>query len=373
MKSSETFWRRFFLPLCFLLFVFSVPLQAQVNNPETLKGSDAETIHKRLIELQSKGFSGSILVEKEGEIILKSGYGFANRDKRIPFKASTISTIGSITKPLTATAILKLEEEGKLRLTDPLSKYIPNLDTKLQSITLDQLLTHRSGLGSILTQNDFKNISREDFINRLNKLNLKFEPGSKVAYSNIGFSVLAMVIEQVSGSSYEQFLQTHFFKPLSMKNTGYTAHDWLEDSVATGYRGSKEWGSVYQKVKNMEGNFWNLIGNGGMHMNLNDMYKWYRAMKDKSIISEEIKSKLLSPHVKCGPKSVTCYQGYAWVVLHLNEGKDLVAVTHSGGNNIFYADFWWYPEEDIFLAMLTNNSKFPAEDISRDLISILRK
>lgn len=373
IKSREAFWHKLLLPLCFLLFLFMNPIQAQINQPETLKGSDAEAIHKLLKDLQSKGFSGSILVEKKGEIILKSGYGFANREKQIAFKPGTISTIGSITKPLTATAILKLAEEGKLEISAPISKYIPNLDTKLQSITLDQLLTHRSGLGSILTQNDFKNISTEDFINRLNKLNLKFAPGSKVSYSNIGFSVLALIIEQVSGTSYEQYLQTHFFEPLGMKNTGYTAHSWPEDSVAIGYKGSKEWGSVHQKISTMRGNFWNLMGNGGIHMNINDMYKWYRAMKDNSVISQEIKAKLLYPHVKCGPKSVTCYQGYAWMVLHAKQGKELVAVTHAGGNDILYADFWWYPEEDIFLAMLTNNSKFPAEDISRDLIRILRK
>lgn len=361
------------LLLLFFSLIFPGYIQGQINSPEVLHGPEAKTIHELLVNLQGKGFSGSVLVEKGGQIILKSGYGFANREKGVSFRPSTISTIGSITKPLTATAILKLEEEGKLSLTDSISQYIPDLAARLQSITLDQLLTHRSGLGGILTQNDFKIISREDFINRFNKQKLKFTPGTEVSYSNIGFSVLALIIERVSGMSYEQYMQSHFFEALDMNNTGYVAHDWPEDSIAVGYRGAKEWGSVYQKIKPMEGDFWNLTGNGGIHMNVNDMYKWYQAMKDSSVISEGIKSKLLYPYVKCGPKSVTCYQGYAWLVLHSNKGKDLVAVSHSGGNDIFNADFWWYPKEDIFLVMFTNNSKFPAEDISRDLLTILRK
>ncbi len=357
------------LSLCLLL---SPHLSGQTSDLRVLKGEKARKVNHLLEQKQAKGFSGSIIVEEKGEVTLKVAHGYANRSRKIPYSTTTISTIGSITKPFTATAILNLEEQGKLDLNDPISKFISDLNTKLQSITIHQLLTHQSGLGSILVGNDFRVISREDFILRLKEQRLRFKPGEKVSYSNIGYTVLAYIIEEISGSSYEEYIQSNFLKPLGMHNTGYEFHSWNSESLAVGYRGNSEWGTVYEKIKTTNGNYWNLIGNGGLHTNLDDMYKWYLAMKNHDLISESMLSKLTKPHVKCSPKSITCFQSYAWLALYRNDGKDLVAVSHSGGNDILHADFFWYPEEEIFVFLMTNNSKFPASEVLDEVRAILR-
>lgn len=362
------------------VFLLAATFYAQPTSVTIIEGPKSKEVHAYLEDLASKGFSGSILVEKGGEVILKSGYGYANREKQIPFTPDTVSTIGSITKPLTATAILKLESENKLLLDDPISKYMSGLENELQSITIEQLLTHTSGLKSILVNDDFKVISKTDFIKRLNKKGLKFEPGARVSYSNIGYSVLAYIIESVSGKTYEEYVKQSLFDPLQMTSSGYKNRSWKPEEIAVGYKGSKAMGTVAGRLSKMNGNYWNLIGNGGIHMDINDMYRFYRSMKstknekpDSDVIDKETLTRLFRPYRKCGPKSVTCFQGYAWVVLYTSGGKDLVAVTHSGGNGILYADFWWYPKEDIFIGMLTNNSKYPAEDVLKKVRTMLRK
>ena len=356
----------------FVLLLTSCLAFSQVNQVEIQLGEQAKSVHNLLQELASKGFSGSIVIEKNGKVILQGGYGYANREKQIPFTSHTISTIGSITKPLTATAIVKLQAEGKLEFEDPISKYINGLKPHLQNITIDQLLTHRSGLGGIMVNNDFATISKEDFLQRLNKLSLKFTPGEKVKYSNIGFSVLAYIIEEISQLDYELFMQETFFIPLQMKSTGYRYYSWPVDSVAQGYRSGKKWGSVYQKIGEMNGEYWNLIGNGGIHMSILDMHKWYLAMKEGNIITDPMMSKMLTPYEKCGPKSITCFQGYAWVVLARDKGQDLVAINHNGGNGVLFGDFWWYVKEEIFIGMLSNNNKYSAIDVLEKVRPLVR-
>ncbi len=123
----------------------------------------------------------------------------------------------------------------------------------------------------------------------------------------------------------------------------------------------------------MKGSYWNLIGNGGIHMSIQDMYKWYRAMKEHKLITEHMSSKLLTPYEKCGPMSVTCFQGYAWVVLARDQSKDLVAINHNGGNGILFGDFWWYTKEDIFIGMLSNHHKHSAIEVLKKIRPLVRK
>lgn len=345
------------------LLLLLIPSVCQVKSVSVRKGELAERVDLHLTQLTNQGFSGALIIEKNGEVILKGGYGYSNRERLIPFSENTISSLGSVTKPLTATAILKLQEAGKLELNDKIIDFIPDLKQEIGNLTIHQLMLHTSGLGSIMVNNDFKEISREQFVQKLNDQKLKFPPGSERRYSNIGYSVLAYIIEVASGQNYEEYLQKELLEPLGMKHSGYVKYDWSQDSVATGYKGKKEWGSVHGRIKNMEGDFWNLIGNGGIHSNINDIYSWYRGMQQNGPISMSIQNRMVTTYRKCAPNSVTCFQGYGWLVLKRLEDQQPRIITHSGGNDIIYADVWWFIQENIFIAMLTNNSKFPAEDV----------
>ena len=353
------------LPLLCVLFSSA---QAQISTLSTLDGSWAEGLHQYFHRQATEGFSGAVWLSQEGKTLLKGGYGYANREKQIPFTEHSISTIGSITKPLTATAICHLYEQGKLDVEDKISQYIPGLPPDMGAITIHQLLLHTSGLGNIMVNNDFKVISKTEFVERLKKEKLRFEPGERSEYSNIGFSVLGYIIEEISGKSYEAFMQETFFQPLGMEHTGYTAHEWHADSIAVGYRNKKPFGTVYHRIREMDGNYWNLIGNGGIHMSLSDLHRWYVAMKESNaVISDSVRSLLTHPHIKCNENSIRCRQGYAWVVLTEPSGAPTQAITHNGGNGVMFADFWWFMEEDIFLGIMSNNSRFSAEEVIRPI------
>lgn len=367
LSFPKPFLMRLLSPL-FLVLLLSCEAEAQVSTMSVIEGTWAEGLHQYFSAQAQEGFSGSVWISKGGKTILKGGYGYANREKQLPFTEHTISTIGSITKPLTATAIALLQEQGRLHVDNRMDQYIPDLPPKLAAITLHQLLLHTSGLGNIMVNNDFKIISKEDFVERLKKETLRFESGSQSEYSNIGFSVLGYVIEEVTGKSYEDFMQETFFQPMGMNHTGYTAHEWHDDSVAIGYRNKRAFGTVHHRLKEMDGHYWNLIGNGGIHMNLDDMYTWYQAMsKSHPILTDSVKALLLRPHIKCNENSIRCHQGYAWVVVTDPEGKQPESITHNGGNGVLFAEYWWFLEEDIFIGMQSNNSRFAAENVLRPI------
>lgn len=152
------------------------------------------------------GFSGTVLVADHGRVILKKGYGLADRKRGIRNRADTIYDMGSITKAMTATAIMLLEQEHQLSVDDPLTKYFDDVPADKQSITLAQLLTHTAGIVD-LTGGDYDQVSREQLIHDALHSPLVSKPGAEWHYSNAGYSLLAAVIEKVSGRPYETFMR----------------------------------------------------------------------------------------------------------------------------------------------------------------------
>ena len=155
---------------------------------------------------EANGFSGAILVIKEGELIINKGYGLANKKSNTLNNPNTIFDIGSNTKQFTSSAILKLVEQNKLSVTDSLNKYFSELPIDKQSITIHQLLTHSAGFSESIGR-DFSDISQKDFFDKLFASKLLSEPGEKYSYSNTGYSILGRIIELASGQSYEAFLK----------------------------------------------------------------------------------------------------------------------------------------------------------------------
>jgi CubicO group peptidase (beta-lactamase class C family) len=166
------------------------------------------------------GFSGVVLLARGGEIVLKKGYGYADRGRRVPFTPQTLYNIESVTKQFTASAILKLEEQGRPGTGDPISKYFDGVPESKARITLHQLLTHTAGLQAMNGDDDEK-IGRETAVRRILDSKLVSAPGEKWSYSNTGYTLLTVVIEKVSGKPYEAFLGEHLLDPAGMADTGY--------------------------------------------------------------------------------------------------------------------------------------------------------
>ena len=330
------------------------------NSQEKFNSKDTFTkIDTYLSKGTANGFSGVILVIKEGELIINKGYGLANKVNETLNNPNTIFDIGSNTKQFTSTAILKLVELGKLKLTDTLSKFFKNLPIEKQSITIHQLLTHTAGFLDSLGR-DFTEISQKDFFEKLFASNLLSEPGEKYSYSNTGYSILGRIIELTSGKSYEAFLNEYLFTPAGMLQTGYLLPKWDRKQMSHGYnRNIIETESTITRYQEAGDVNWHLKGNGGINSTQSDMLLWYKALKTNLILTPESFKKLTTPYPNTAPSESTSSYGYGWGIK--NSKANTKRISHNGSNGAFSHSLIWYPEEDIFIVYATNANSSKVE------------
>lgn len=328
--------------LCLFTFAGFQVLRAQ---------NKVQLIDQYLKKTTQEVFSGVALVAQNGKIIFKKGYGLANREKAIMFSSTSVFSIGSITKQFTGAAILKLEMEGKLKTSDLLSKYLTDLPQAMQKITLHHLLTHSAGLpGGIGSDEEL--LGKKAYLKRLYSTTLPDSFGS-FAYSNTGYSLLAMVIEKVSGMSYEMFLHNKLFKPAGMTQTGYVLPKWQEKDIVIGYQGKTRWGATHRKSQYHKGVTYHLRGNGGIMSTVLDMHKWYQAIKNHTVLSKKATKKYMAKHIQEGNDG-NIYYGYGWVT-EKRPGREIT--WHTGGNDFFNNYIGFYIKEDLMIMVAGNNGE----------------
>ncbi|WP_165779057.1 serine hydrolase domain-containing protein [Rhodohalobacter barkolensis] len=329
-----------------------------------INSQPALNIDRYLTAMEVLGFSGAIVVSDSDEVVLSKGYGYANREKRQPYTPQTVQSSGSITKQFTGAAILLLESRGVLSVNDTISKYFDQFSEEMQNITIHQLLTHSSGMPGGIGA-DEEAIGEPAYLDRLVAESLQSNPGSEYAYSNTGYSLLAMIIEQVTGQSYEKFLREELLLPAGMKYTGYILPDWDLDELAIGYRNGEHWGIVYERGWIDDGPNWHLRGNGGIHTTVRDMAKWFKTVQGLGVLGEDVVERWTTGYVTENG-GVSNY-GYGWSVYdHDRWGK---VITHSGSNRIFEADFVWLPEKDLFFYIHGNSSMVSAANQSGNILA----
>jgi len=302
------------------------------------------------------GFSGAVLVAAGDQLLLRKGYGWADYQRRIPITPETVFDIGSITKVFTAVAVMQLEEQGKLSTSDSITKYFSNVPPDKTPITLHHLLTHTSGL----EHDDFYSLAtpeirevlkdREKFIERILSFPLAFEPGSKRAYSNSGFSFLAAIVEKLSGQSYEQYLRENILQPAGMSNTGYVMRRWKNSLVARGYNdGPTDFG--YPWTGQWAGKIipWDLLGNGGLLSTVDDMHRFVVTLRDGKLLDEKTKAKMLTVYF------AERDQAYGWFISKTE--KDSRTFIYHGGDAVpegWNAELRWFPNDNLITVVLTN-------------------
>ena len=324
-------------------------------------------INNYLKQLENDHFSGSVLVAHKGEVIASDGYGYANRETNIKNKPATVFDIGSITKQFTAAGILKLEELGKLSVNDKITKFFKNVPKDREHITVHHLLTHSAGLPGAIGH-DYHMISKDEFIKKALESELLFKEGTQYEYSNVGYTLLAMIIEDVSGETYENFLYHHLWNPAQMEQTGYLRPKFNQKNVAVGYKDSGKWGQPNEKWN--DGISWHLKGNGGVLSTVEDMYKWQEALTTNTVLSNTSKTKMFTKHIEEGQGAQSHY-GYGWAIFPTPRATELIA--HNGGNGIFFADFWRYPKEDITIIMMSNHANRGYGMLNSNLAGIVLK
>ncbi len=349
------------LAACFLpVFLAAGALGAQaapaipVPSTAVVDGPLGQKLDLFLSRLEGFGFAGSVLVAKDGKVVLQKGYGLADREHGTPYTAATVFDIGSITKQFTAAAILRLEMAGKLKVTDLISKYFDGVPADKAGMTLHHLLTHSSGLPDDFGD-DYDEMPREALVKAALASKLLWAPGTRYRYSNAGYSLLAAVVEKVSGKTYEEFLRGQLFLPAGMEKTGYRLPAWSPGEVAHGYGSEGDWGTPLDKAWAPDGPWWNLRGNGGILSTVGDLYKWHRALEGEAILSKEEKEKAFHPWVPESEEASSFY-GYGWAIAKTKRGTRLIS--HNGGNGIFGADFRRYVDEGLVVLGSSNQAAF---------------
>jgi CubicO group peptidase (beta-lactamase class C family) len=298
--------------------------------PERSREPVADFLARTLPE----GPGGTVVAARGDRIVHCEGFGVADREARIAATCDTVYDVMSITKQFTAAAILKLEMMGELRVTDPISTYVGPVPADKRGITLHHLLTHTAGLVEALGD-DYEVLSRDAMLAEALASKLLSAPGAEFHYSNVGYSVLAAIVEKVSGVGYEQFLTTNLFAPAGMSSTGYVLPRWERDQVAVEYdaRGDSR-GRPYEQPWAADGPYWNLRGNGGLLSTARDMFRWHRALTGDAILSASARTKLFAPSVRV-PDSDESY-AYGWGIIAA-DGERIA--WHDGGNGWSLANY----------------------------------
>lgn len=308
--------------------------------------ADTRTYLQRLERL---GFAGVVLVGKAGTPLFAEGFGLADRERGLRWTPATVSCTGSITKQFTGAAILRLEEDKKLNVTDPITLYFKDVPADKAQITLHQLLTHSSGLGDPEDIGDYDPVPLAEYIRKVLAQPLLFAPGAGYTYANANFSLLGAIIEKLSGLSYEAFVRERLFLPSGMYETGYLLPQWGDGRMAQGYQAGTRWGTVLGHPMAVDGPHWALRANGGIHSTAFDMLRWAQALLEGRILSPESMKKYWAPHVSEGGDT---FYGYGWSIARTPDGTKIV--THNGGNGIFFADMAIVPDAGLVVFLMTN-------------------
>ncbi|MCC9071245.1 beta-lactamase family protein [Flavobacterium sp. F-65] len=292
-------------------------------------------------QVDINNFSGTVIVTKNGSVLLKKAYGLADYEWNIKNTVDTKFQLASVTKQFTATAILQLVEQGKLSLDDKLSKFFPDYP-KADIVTIHMLLSHSSGLALGFKELALTTISTDSAYNEIKKIPYEFAPGTKSEYSNVGYYLLGKIIEKASGEKYAVYLKKNIFEKVGMKNTGVSNNDSIIPKKAKVYHITEN-GYVHNPYINWQFN----LGHDGVYSTVEDLALWDQALYGTTILSSEMKKKMFTSYNNQS-------YGYGFMVNPFyNHGHQLIA--HDGGFFGTMTSFNRFTDDKIFVAVLSNN------------------
>jgi CubicO group peptidase (beta-lactamase class C family) len=296
---------------------------------------------------------GQVLVARNGAILFEKSYGAAKLDPRTSFTGDTRFRIGSITKQFTAAAILKLAEQGKLRVDDPVSRFIPDWP-RGDEVKLRHLLTHSSGIHNFTAKPGFQahvrqSISLTDLVASFKHDPYDFNPGDKYNYSNSNYVLLGLIIEKVSGESYETYLRKTFFEPLEMKNTGVYPTGGNLPNEALGY--SYENGKVQRAV---DWDMSNVGPAGELYSTAHDLFRWNEALFSQKVITADSMGAAFSVGTlkdddPTHPEDIG--YGFGWTMDRLNGARE---ISHGGELDGFGSYLLRLPDYQLTVIVLLN-------------------
>jgi len=321
--------------LVVLLAASALPGDSGANDREL-----ANQLDRHLQGATTRGFSGSVLVARGGRILLNRGYGWADSKHSRRPAPDTRYWVASISKQFTAAAILKLEEEGKLSTSDPMAKFLPGVPPDKQAITLHQLLTHTSGLAQNYAADGITDL--EGAVTAVCAAPLAGPPGEEFRYANDNYNLLAIIVQLVSGQSFEDYLRQRLFRPAGLKQSGF----WGMVSA----RDAKKFASVQREPSGPTAQpNWGFRGAVGAYSTAEDLFRWQQALFAGGVLSAASRDKLLRGYVQRGETEVA----YGWYRSRTAHGRLALWTrgTEDFGHN---AVIKVYPELDLVVVVASN-------------------
>lgn len=289
------------------------------------------------------------IVTRNGELLYRGAIGMADIELGVKAKPEHVFRIGSITKQFTAVAILQLEEQGRLSVTDPITKYIPDYPTQGHTITIEHLLTHTSGIKSYTGMSEFAHLAGKDLtpmeiVAVFKDHPMEFEPGEKFYYNNYGYILLGVIIEEVSGKSFADYIQQNIFEPIGMSHSYYGDHTSLSSTSASGYQ--------QKNGKYADADYLNMTlpyAAGALLSNVDDLSKWNQALHTNKILIQKSLKKAMTAYT-LNDGSTSSY-GYGW---KLDEIYNQPVEEHDGVIQGFLSAAMYLPKEKVFVAVFSN-------------------
>jgi CubicO group peptidase (beta-lactamase class C family) len=298
---------------------------------------------------KADGPGATVIVVKDGKTILRKAYGLADVEHKQPLASDTVMRLGSLTKQFTSTAILMLVEEGKIKLDDDITVYLPDYPSQGKKVTIEHLLTHTSGIVSYTSKPGFaagmqKDVSVQQMVDSFKNDPLEFAPGSRYRYNNSGYFLLGAIIEKVSGQTYDKFVEQRIFVPLGMTRTAYEGHERAKAPRALGYARTPD---GYRPAPPLS--MTQPYAAGSLVSTVDDLARWDAAVSSGKLLKAASWQRAFTPYT-LSTGSSTGY-GYGWEAGKLR-GAQLIA--HGGNINGFNAYALRLPADKVYVAVLSN-------------------
>lgn len=292
----------------------------------------------------------SLLVLRDGEALVRRGYGRSDLERGIEAGPGTNYRLASVSKQFTAAAILLLAQDGKLAIDDPVRKWLPSLPREAGAVTLRHLLTHTSGLQDyedLMAEPSDGQIQDAGVLALLEKHHrLYFPPDSAYRYSNSGYALLALVVERASGLAYPEFLRTRIFQPLGMHHT--LAHVAGGPDVPHRAWGYSEVAGGWQRTDQSSTSA--VLGDGGIYASIDDLARWDAALYDDRLLSDASRALAFAPHVEVPGAASSTHYGFGWRIT----GD---TVWHSGETVGFRNVIVRWPRQRLTVILLSNRNR----------------
>lgn len=306
----------------------------------------------------------SLAVVHEGKLIKTKGYGFLNRELSVKARPSSLFPIASMSKPLTATGLMLLVEAGKVDLDAPISTYIAKTPEHWADITVRHLLTHTAGLSESVYSGKLSRLAQADkFVRQAAKAPLDFQPGESWMYSNTGYYLAAIIIENVSGQPFETFMKARVFDPLAMEQTDALRASYVSSNQAMGYALGSDGRSVAPidvRLSLLPKLMPSLRGAGSVTSTVLDIARWEMASQKGALLSLQRQEEMQQPVVM--NSGLTFRYGLGWILEEIN-GRRMVS--HGGNLWGYSTSIARFPDDQLTVIMLTNKDDEQGDYLAR--------